>query len=372
MKFPIALLVASLVVGRELPVCDKSRIRARRNIRTMPSAQVERYFSAVKQLNSGPKPTRWDSYALLHRTMFSQIHGTPLFLAWHRMMLYFVEKDLQKIDPSVTIPYWDWSESAQTPTQDPALSKRMFGTSGHGSGSCVTDGKFNNFTVFYWSDGHQSQHCLIRRPDIFQRPFTTSQAIDRNYLDLNDIAEFGEAIEGVPHGSAHNNIGGEFSTVASAGDPLFYSHHAFVDKLWFDWQNRHREKFHDYPINPSQNLSPWNIPIQETLDPASSMCYQYPQERFLYRKPAQQGRAALRFTPEKYNLPQNLTHAALMAHARRYILRGLGPAIRALDLRIPEPLPVDFLFKMHYNIAKIREQERKDALLMAFTDPDQE
>ncbi|KAI0243840.1 hypothetical protein L0F63_006885 [Massospora cicadina] len=341
-------------------------IRTRRNIRTLSTIEVTRYFEAVKKLNSGPKPTRYDWYMQLHQQMFNLVHNNQLFLAWHRLLLFKVEKELHILDDSVMIPYWDWSQSAQTPRSDPALSSRMFGMSGNARTSCVDDGAFSNFTVYYWSSGRQGPHCLRRSRNIFQRPFTTAPVLDQNYLNIEDISRFSSALEWVPHGIAHNNIGGEFSTSASAGDPLFYSHHAFVDKLWFDWQNRHRSKYFDYGINKNMNIMPWSVPITQVLDP-NSMCYRYPQERFSYFKNPQRGRAP-NFIPEKYVPPINATHAELMAHARRYILKGLGPAIEALHLIIPEPLPVSFIRRMKYNLAKVREQERMDALLMAFLD----
>src|SRR3954453_11193761 len=36
-------------------------------------------------------------------------HRAPAFFPWHREMLRQFELDLQKIDPNVTPPYWDWT-----------------------------------------------------------------------------------------------------------------------------------------------------------------------------------------------------------------------------------------------------------------------
>jgi len=35
-----------------------------------------------------------------------QAHGRPGFLSWHRAYLLDLEPELQKINPSVTLPYW--------------------------------------------------------------------------------------------------------------------------------------------------------------------------------------------------------------------------------------------------------------------------
>src|SRR5262249_8967660 len=36
-------------------------------------------------------------------------HSWEQFLTWHRAYLYFFEQRLQDVDPTVTLPYWDWA-----------------------------------------------------------------------------------------------------------------------------------------------------------------------------------------------------------------------------------------------------------------------
>jgi len=36
-------------------------------------------------------------------------HSWEQFLTWHRAYLYFFEQQLQDVDPTVTLPYWDWA-----------------------------------------------------------------------------------------------------------------------------------------------------------------------------------------------------------------------------------------------------------------------
>ena len=37
----------------------------------------------------------------------------------------------------------------------------------------------------------------------------------------------------------HNLLGGHIRTFSSPSDPLFFSHHTYVDKLWSIWQDCH-------------------------------------------------------------------------------------------------------------------------------------
>ncbi|KAJ9080076.1 hypothetical protein DSO57_1028903 [Entomophthora muscae] len=343
-QFSLILGYIAAAASRILPECN-GQARTRKNLRDMSRPEVNRYFNAIKRLNSGRKPTRWDMYAGIHREQYANIHGTPLFLVWHRMMLYSIEKDLQNIDASVTIPYWDWTSFSQHPRSDPVFSQRLFGGIGNGRTGCVTTGAFTRFPVYFWHSGQESIHCLTRRDDIFRRPFTSATVIDHNYLDLTDIAEFGEAIEGVPHGTVHNNIGGEFAGHASPGDPLFYSHHAFVDKLWFDWQNRHKANYSAYPLNGTEKLIPWNVPIEEVIDPVSSLCYKYPEDHFAYIKP--------------HNSIKLINNAEFLGDAP-----STDPTVK-----LPDPLPEKFISSMGFDVTRIREQERKDALVLAHLGP---
>ncbi|KAJ9086305.1 hypothetical protein DSO57_1005583 [Entomophthora muscae] len=331
----------------------------RDNVRNLSQEELDRYVKAVNKLNSGTRPTRWDTYANKHIQYYTSVHWTPLFLAWHRLYLHSVERALQTIDPEVTIPYWDWSQYAQHPRLDPVLSNRLFGGSGsgHETSGCVTTGLFRNFNVFYWHDGGKSEHCLYRYTDIFQRPFTSATVIDHNYLSEPTFKGFAEAIEALPHATAHNNIGGEFSGYASPGDPLFYSHHAFVDKLWFDWQNRHPDNYYDYSLDENLNVAPWNMKISDATNPIYNLCYFYPQEHFRYANTNPLLRS-LQQSP--YSPPVNATDDQLMAHARQFIRKGIKT-----NLTIPDPLPVKMIRDMGYDLVTIRNLERRDALTLA-------
>jgi len=47
------------------------------------------------------------------------------------------------------------------------------------------------------------------------------------------------AIEGAVHAGVHNAVGGDMATAASPSDPLFWLHHANIDRLWVRWQKKH-------------------------------------------------------------------------------------------------------------------------------------
>src|SRR2546423_1510432 len=96
----------------------------RPNQATMSLAQKQAFVNAVIQLkNSTPSrmglSNRYDDYVMTHMTSMMLMDGSnrvpgwahrgPAFFAWHRVMLRQFELDLQAIDPTVSLPYWDWT-----------------------------------------------------------------------------------------------------------------------------------------------------------------------------------------------------------------------------------------------------------------------
>ena len=56
------------------------------------------------------------------------------------------------------------------------------------------------------------------------------------------------------HNTGHNIVGGYMANpVFSPNDPLFWLHHAFIDKTWADWQASSNGK---NPPSPSTVIKP--------------------------------------------------------------------------------------------------------------------
>jgi tyrosinase len=68
---------------------------------------------------------------------------------------------------------------------------------------------------------------------------TGTLAIARIRLQSTTFESFMGATYGAIHGTTHVQVGGHMSTMHSPQDPIFFSHHAFIDKLWSVWQDCH-------------------------------------------------------------------------------------------------------------------------------------
>ena len=73
-------------------------------------AVVRRAFSASMQVGDDRGWLHWAGIHGLPLPMYCQ-HHTPLFLAWHRAYLYYFELTLKEYEPTVTLPWWDWTSA---------------------------------------------------------------------------------------------------------------------------------------------------------------------------------------------------------------------------------------------------------------------
>lgn len=157
--------------------------------------------------------------------------GTQRFLPWHRVYLLRLEELLQKIDSAAFVPYWDWTKSRSVPTW-----MRTFTP-----------------TVFVPGNG-----MVVVKRNASIRAKKNVKAI----MPLTAYTAFTHALENGPHGEVHVEVGvvnGAREAMAritvSPADPLFWLHHAQIDRLWAQWQIAMPRK------NPSLSG------INATLDP---------------------------------------------------------------------------------------------------------
>ncbi len=84
-------------------------------------------------------------------------------------------------------------------------------------------------------------------------------------LQLSDFLDFQSQLENV-HNQIHVWVGGTMGQIPwAAYDPIFFAHHAMIDRLWRLWQLRHPS-----PTFPpgllTQALPPFSLTVADTLD----------------------------------------------------------------------------------------------------------
>lgn len=157
-------------------------------------------------------------------------HGTSQFLTWHRMYLYFFERVLQAAarDPKLRLPYWDYNRDGHLP-----VAYRVARARGP-LGLMVSNPLRVEARQAELNSGADALD-----PDVVD----TSQAMAQTRYDHPVAAVgFNPFIEQTPHGAVHCAVslagcpsGLMGSVPAAALDPIFYAHHANIDRLYECW-----------------------------------------------------------------------------------------------------------------------------------------
>jgi len=230
-----------------------SHISYRRNINCLTTNQLHDFREALIELYALPVSDghSYERIAGLHGSPSPSycIHGYPGFLTWHRAYLDAYEEALRCVNSDVTLPFWNWSFGPSTGV--PAACRNA--TYVNRAGNTVDNPLYAGPIPMALGGGMTS-----RRADIDTISFDDLATSAQSALTQASFSTFQSAING-PHGGVHVRVGGNMSSVAMAGyDPIFYLHHANIDRLWAIWQNSHPGAL---PSNEANlELEPFNKP----------------------------------------------------------------------------------------------------------------
>lgn len=245
----------------------------------------------------------YDYYVELHASAFASMgsddmpmnrmaHMGPHFLPWHRYLILRMERDLQVVldDPTFALPYWDWDDCVAGAEEGgnpcPAIFDADF-LGSHGGLGDEADVKGylieRGYQLNIWTEASLTTIynpgaivCGVRplrravgldETTNGQPPHSTTtikEGLKRLVYDAapyeqcttDETVSFRQYLEGftkngkgliciVPggcatHGLGHTYVGGDMSGVG-ATDPIFFLHHANVDRIWAMWQDHNRE-----------------------------------------------------------------------------------------------------------------------------------
>jgi tyrosinase len=207
-----------------------------------------------KNLATDPLAWHWNYQRDVHgmasatdTTFVSQCqHATSLFLPWHRMYLSVFEKVLIDIIATLTtvddetkaawaLPYWDYDRSdsnllppafrelklpdgSTNPLREPSRIAQV------NAGTLAADP--SDTTAEFWFRQQVFQ--------VAQGPSFGGTTIGRHHPIGG--APFGE-LENGPHNSIHGFVGGLMNNGNTAAfDPIFWLHHANIDRCWEIWR----------------------------------------------------------------------------------------------------------------------------------------
>ncbi|KAK9784031.1 putative Tyrosinase copper-binding domain-containing protein [Seiridium cardinale] len=213
---------------------------------------------------------RWDELMYGHIVQSNIIHDVGAFLPWHRLYMRAHEILLQtECGYTGAQPYWD--ELSDTETGNLTDCSILDADTGFGTGDldadgCVANGPFVNLTMHINQTSNSADYCLTR--DLNANGFAWAGS---SYLDVclatETYEEAWQCFISSPHTAGHSAIGGTMlDVVASPGDPLFFLHHTYLDRVWWQWQEQNL-------TTRLTDMSGRNIPTQTYLDQNS---FDYP------------------------------------------------------------------------------------------------
>lgn len=250
----------------------------RRNINTFTLAEMDKLSAgiAVMQQRSPDNSLSWDYQANIHDVPACTLNGVALpgcvknpddvstwpekgkiwqscphnnllFLFWHRMYVYYMERQLRHAigDSNFTMPYWDYSVASNAEARilpqpyrlsnDP--SNALYVAQRNRWPGVFPQGARKNFSFAQINVGMPMDGFAVSYKTAFEQ---------------QEWAQFANKLSAQPHDTIHDQIGGWYQgnpqspdseqkngwmglLQTAARDPAFWLHHTNIDRLWDKW-----------------------------------------------------------------------------------------------------------------------------------------
>jgi uncharacterized surface protein with fasciclin (FAS1) repeats len=244
----------------------------RKEIRELSSSELANFLIALEQLKLRQTGSNFKKY---NYVQLARVHSldcphlsweslgtatlkSKTFLSWHRKYIYLFERALQDAywekknysseeqanAQSIFLPYWDWTKKPSGGnlippifSSEPLLKNNIFNASLSPSSLPVafptvtgTIIRIPSTEIQNWDD----YACLLQTKVNVIKNNTSFDAFS-GIVTSSSPAPLGIL---TPHDNIHNAaVGGwMFYTKSAAYDPIFWMHHANVDRLWMNWQ----------------------------------------------------------------------------------------------------------------------------------------
>ncbi len=213
----------------------------RRDQASLSPEEQQRFLCALNLLiGSGTYGKLVDVHAEMHMQ-----HTSDRLLPWHRIFLLQLEQAIRALHPDVSIPYWDWTKASEQSV--PAWLAGVLPT-------IVTPTR--TLTV-------------VRAPGSISSLATIASNVP-SIMASTTFGSFASPMNGV-HGSIHIWVGGSMSDPdTAAADPIFWMHHANLDRLWWQWYNSAQGNHQNPPlVGMDAVMDPWPYTEPDTRDIAA-------------------------------------------------------------------------------------------------------
>jgi hypothetical protein len=225
----------------------------------------------------------------------NKFHSNIFFLPVHRLMVHEFEtiflSHVRKLFPNAAklpltgLPYWDELKDAEDPIRSP-----IFGNDGVGP---LTNGPLQGpFAGFRQLDGDlvtRDPDSELTRPGAGKVLWVPNPTLMASALQKFDsLGDFTDVIDVSPHGQYHMLIGGTMGDVSIASaDPVFWIHHAYIDKFFAAYQATSpqkqinlvpmasAQKKHGRSLKLDDKVPMYDYTYREALFYLENLCYSY-------------------------------------------------------------------------------------------------
>jgi len=161
------------------------------------------------------------------------------FTAWHRLYLWHFERVCEAVlGKPFALPYWNYLDLTQLKLPPAVLAETV-----KIKGKLVDNALyFADRRQEFVDNGLRAIKSDLANTDILARDTMRSkQFFDLSTSNGGFRQGFVTALDGTPHGSVHVRVGtddgkGMAAFETAARDPIFWLHHANIDRLWESWR----------------------------------------------------------------------------------------------------------------------------------------
>jgi hypothetical protein len=214
--------------GSTLAAMETAR-RTRRNIKDMGPRDEDLNAlrtAVIKMRENGG----WKRQVAIHAEMNLLHHSSWRFLPWHRMQGLHMEKIVARLSgkEDFAMPYWDWQDDKipRVFIEDEVFARK--------DRECNANSSIAAFLKE--NDTQLADRINNDFATFFGKPRLVGQETDTDA----GKQRFSGSAEWSGHNMIHLFVGGAMGNLAtSAEDPIFWLHHANVDRIWAAWSTKH-------------------------------------------------------------------------------------------------------------------------------------